>query len=223
MTAPAFVLEAETATYAATTPKTTAAFNILSLDVLVTYAMVESNSALTISNSGTALAWTQQQLVAVAGFCWVSIWTHVVSQSRAAVTVSLASGGAGNFGGDLLLFRGSDGVGASSKANAAGAAPTLNLTTTTPNSAILVANADFTAGTGSRTWRTGAGALTETTFANVAAAYTAYGGYHADAGSIGTYAVGLTAPSQTYSIAAVEIKSTNLAIINVPVRQRLRG
>jgi hypothetical protein len=99
----------------------------------------------------------------------------------------------------------------------------LNLTTTAANSTIVVANADFTAGTGARTWRTGAGALTETTFATVAAAYTVYGGYHADAGPIGTYAVGLTAPSQTYSIAAVEIKSSVPGSALIPRAMRLRG
>ena len=65
-----------------------------------------------------------------------------------------------------------------------------------------------------RTWRTNAGALTETSYydyawpdAFVGGYYTVYGGYHADAGAASTYAVGLSAPGgQFYSIAAVEVK-----------------
>ena len=224
MSAPAFILEAETSTFTATTPKTTAAFNILGRDVLVAYAMSEnSTTVLTISNSGTALAWIQQQVVAVSGFCWLSIWTHEVTQSRAGLTVSLASGGTGSFGGDVLLVRDSAGVGASAKANAVGAAPTMNLTTTVPNSLVVVANADFTAGSGARTWRSNAGTLTETTYVVSAGLYTAYGGYHADAGPVATYAVGLTAPSQTYSIAAIEVKGYTPPIIMTYWRVRLRG
>ena len=112
------------------------------------------------------------------------------------------------FGLNVLTFRSSDGVGASSKDNVASGAPTLNLTTTQANSAIVVANGDWSATDGaSRTWRTNAGALTEKTYDFQSAQFTVYGGYHADAGAIATYAVGLSAPgAQKYSIAAVEVK-----------------
>lgn len=223
MSAPAFILEAETAWNTATTPKTTAAFNILQGDVLVAYAETDdSSTTVNISNSGLALAWTLQQAVAVAGFSWVGAWTHVVAQSRAAVTVSFAGVGGGFFGGNVLLIRGSDGVGASSKTNGSGA-PTLNLTTTRADSMIVVANADFAVGTGARTWRTGAGALTETTFAN-AVNMVVYGGYHVNAGAVGTYAVGLSAPAgQTYSIVAVEVFGDEPPSISKFYRMRFRG
>jgi hypothetical protein len=223
VSAPAFILEAETVYNIATTPKTTAAFNILQGDVLVAYAMTDSDTTtVTISNSGLALAWTLQQSVLVTGFSWLGIWTHVVAQSRAGVTVSFAGVGGGFFGGDVLLIRGSDGVGASSKTNGSGA-PTLNITTTRPNSMIVVANVDFAVGTGARTWRTGAGALTETTY-SAATNMTVYGGYHADAGPAGTYAVGLSLPTgQTYSIAAVEIFGQTPAMLLQTWRVRLRG
>lgn len=205
MSAPAFILEAETVYNTATTPKVTAAFNILQGDVIVAYVMTDSDSTTgTIANSGTALAWTLVQSVTVVGTSWVGVWTHVVSQSRAAVTVSFGAVGGGFFGGNVLLFRGSDGIGASSKTNGSGA-PTLNLTTTRANSAIVVPNVDFAVGSGARTWRANAGALTEVTY-SVATNMTVYGGYHADAGPVGTYAVGLSLPvGQTYSIIAVEV------------------
>lgn len=223
MSAPAFILEAETVYNTATTPKTTAAFNVLQKDVLVAYAMTDSEATtVNISNSGAALAWTLQQAVLVTGFSWLGLWTHVVEQSRAAVTVSFAGVGGGFFGGDVLVVRGSDGVGASSKANGSGA-PTLNITTTRANSLVVVPNVDFAVGAGARTWRTGAGALTETTFAN-ATNMTVYGGYHADAGPAGTYAVGLSAPTgQTYSIAAVEVFGQVPPVVTRFYRMRFRG
>lgn len=223
MSAPAFILEAETAYNTATTPKTTAAFNILQGDVLVAYAETDdSSTTVNISNSGLALAWTLQQAVLVAGFSWVGIWTHVVSQSRAAVTVSFAGVGGGFFGGNVLLIRNSGGVGASAKTNGTGA-PTLDLATTRADSMIVVANADFAVGTGTRTWRTGAGALTETTY-SVATNMTVYGGYHASVGPSGTYAVGLSLPTgQTYSIVALEVWGLTPPSASKFFRMRYRG
>jgi hypothetical protein len=81
---------------------------------------------------------------------------------------------------------------------------------------------DFAVGTGARTWRANAGALTETTY-SAATNMTVYGGYHADAGPIGTYAVGLSLPvGQTYSIAAVEILSLESPIALTSRRVRTR-
>jgi hypothetical protein len=226
MSAPAFILEAETA-YSATTPKTTAAFNILQKDVLVTYGLSgDDGTAIAISNSGLALAWVQQQLVFVVDFGWTAIWTHEVTQSRAAVTTTLtSSGGAAVYGGDALLFRGSDGIGASSKTNNASGAPSLSLTTTVANSAIVVGIVDWSALDGAgRTWRTGAGAFTETTYSTTVGQMTCYGGYHADAGPIGTYTVGLTAPgAQKYAIVACEVRSSVPGTALMPRRMRMRG
>jgi hypothetical protein len=223
MSAPAFVLEAETVFNTAITPKTTAAFNVLQGDVLVAYSITDFNgTTVAISNSGVALAWTLQQSVVITNFCWVGLWTHVVTQSRASVTVSFTATGGGFFGGNVLLIRGSAGVGASSKTNGTGA-PSLNLTTTRTDSLIVVANGDFDALATARTWLTGAGALTEVTY-NSNANMTAYGGYHASAGPIGTYAVGLSAPTpQSYSIVAVEVFGLEPPLVFTPRHLRLRG
>lgn len=224
MSASAFILEAETA-YSTTTPKATAAFNILQQDVLVAYGLSANNTTpVAISNSGIALAWTQQQVIAVASFGWTGIWTHVVTQSRAAVTITPSSTGVETWGLDLLIFRDSGGVGASSQTNNASGAPTLNLTTTAANSTIVVASTDWSAVDGaSRIWRANAGPLTETTYFTNIAAYTAYGGYHADAGPIGTYAVGLTAPTpQKYATVAVEVKGLVPGSTLIPRIMRMR-
>jgi hypothetical protein len=224
MSASEFILEAETA-YSVTTPKTTAAFNVLQGDALVAYGVAaDSATTLAISNNGTALVWTPKEAVLAASFCPVYIWTHVVSASRAGLTVTLTSVGGNTYGGDLLLFRDSGGIGASSQATSASGAPTLNLTTTTANSVIVVVNGDWASVDGAaRVYRTNAGALTETSYVFATGSFTVYGGYHADAGPIGTYAVGLTGPAaQKYAMAAVEVLglTPGITLLSRPMRTR---
>lgn len=211
MPAPTLVTEVETAWNSATSPKTTASISVQVGDVLVAYAAQENTSGTisTPTNSGTALTWTLRQSVDVADFCEVRVWTATATAAES-ITVSFGSSGGVWFGGAVQVWRDSDGVGASSAANADGAAPSVNITTTQANSAIAVCNGDWNASDGaSRTWRANAGSLTETTYFRDSAHYSVYAGYHADAGAIGTYAVGLTAPAaQKYSIVAVEIKGS---------------
>jgi hypothetical protein len=92
-------------------------------------------------------------------------------------------------------------------------APSLSITTTQDNSAIVVANGDWNATDGaSRTWRTAGSSATENTYFRDSTRYTAYGAYHADAGTAGGKTVGLSAPGgQKYSIIAVEVKGTAAA------------
>jgi hypothetical protein len=206
--APTFIQEAETVWNNATTPKTTASFNVQAGDILAAYAITNQNAgSATLGISGGSLTWTLQQRVAVSSYDEVAIWTTTVDSDKS-MTVSFTCNGTYYFGGNVFTFRGSDGVGASSKTNIASGAPTLNITTTQAKSAVVVTNGDWVPVDGaSRTWRTGAGALTEQTYSYVASNYTVYGGYHADAGAVGTYAVGLSAPTgQKYSIVAAEVK-----------------
>ena len=205
---PTFVNEYETV-WTTASPKTTASFSVQAGDILVASAMSEDGS-ITASISGGSLTWTQQQVVNASGYGWLSIWTATVDADKTMSVTFTRTAGSSNYGGNVYQFRNSSGIGASSKANVASGAPTLNLTTTQANSAIVVSNDDWTAKTTARTWRTIAGALTERSYATVSGAYTIYSGYHANAGAIGTYAVGLTAPTgQKYSIAAVEVKGSS--------------
>jgi hypothetical protein len=210
-TPPTFIQEAET-DWDYDSTKTTSNFDVQTGDILVAYSIIENGSDDDVSVSGGSLSWTQQEVISEGAFqVWVSIWTATVDSDKT-MNVSFESSGALQFGGNVLTFRNSDGVGASAQNdNGYGSgAPSVNITTTQANSAIVVANGDWNAYSGSsRVWRTNAGTLTEQsyyydTFPNL---YTAYGGYHADAGSIGTYAVGLSSPSnQRYGIVAVEVK-----------------
>jgi hypothetical protein len=206
VTAPSFVSENEVSSWSTTTAsKATSSFSVQSGDVLVAYGMTE-DSPNGLSISGGSLTWTQQQLVNASSYGRAYVWTATAS-STTSITVTFTRSGSGQYGGDVLVFRGSGGIGASAKTNTTGA-PSLSLTTTLANSAIVVASVDWNAvGGGSRTWRTGAGTLTETTYATDPAHGTFYGGYHANAGTVGAKTLGLSAPSgQQYSIVAVEVK-----------------
>ena len=213
MAAPSFIQEAETAWNSTTSPKTTASFNVVAGDILVAFAAVENGlegSVALTHTGGAGMPFTAKQTLVptpAGNWAWLWLWTSVVDSNKS-MTVTFTRAGSNWFGGNVLTFRGSDGVGATSGTNTTGA-PTLNLTTTQDNSAIVWALVDFAAAAGTRTARTAAGAFTSQTAFLDAAHYGVYGGYHADAGAIGTYAVGQSAPSgQTYAIAAVEITGT---------------
>jgi chitodextrinase/lysophospholipase L1-like esterase len=207
---PTFIQEAETV-WDTNTTKTTAAFNVQTGDILVAYAVAEdSNGTTSLAISGGSLTWTNRQTVNVSQFTYVGLWTATVDTNKS-MSVTFSSSnvpGGGLFGGDVLTFRGSDGVGASVKSNSSGTA-SVNLTTTQTNSAIVVANSDWNAATGSRIWMNNAGTISEQSYNFISGRYAVYGGYHADSGAVGTYNVGLSAPTgQKYSIVALEIKGS---------------
>lgn len=181
-------------------------------NILVAIAMSE-DAGTTIAISGGP-TWTLAQSHTVASNCTCYIWTATAGSGS--ITPTFTPGGSnGNqvFGANVLEFSGSDGVGASNKAQTTGA-PSLSVTTLQDNSAIVVANADYLATDGtSRTWRTvnsitpSSGGGTEPTYFRSSANYTVYAAYYSDAGTAGAKTVGLSAPTgQQYSIIGVEVK-----------------
>lgn len=207
---PNYVQEAETVWNSNANPKTTGSFNVQAGDVLVAYGGAESGgSSAALNVSGGSLTWNLEKNIGnSASDALAYIWTAVVDTNKSmTVTFTRSGGGTQDFGGNVLTFRNSGGVGASVSKRGTGA-PSVNITTTQNNSAIVVFNADWAAADGgSRAWRINGGALTEASYTYLAGVYTIYGGYHVNAGPIGTYAVGLTAPNtQDYSMVAVEIK-----------------
>jgi hypothetical protein len=206
---PAFIQEAETAFNSTTSPKTTGSFNVQANDILVAFSMAQDYGN-NISVSGGSLTWTNRQTIRIAGYCQMLIATALVDVDKS-MTVSFTKNASDTywFGGNCLTFRGSGGYDTSSKTNVASGAPTLNITTGAANCVIVVANADWNAVDGaSRVWRTNAGAFTEQTYDFQVGTYTSYGGFHANAGAAGTYAVGLSAPGgQHYAIVALSLLS----------------
>jgi hypothetical protein len=225
MSAPAFVVEVGTP-YNATSPKTTAPVNIVVGDMIVVYAVTADESAtVTLTNSGLALAWTQEQVINITDFCWVSIWTHRVTQTRSSVTFTLTRVGITTVfaGGTALVFRGSNGVGASAQTTNASGAPALDLAVG-QHSAVVAVVGDWARVDGAaRVWRTNAGTLTQVTYSRDATQLTVYAGYHPNAGEADTYTLGLSAPGgQKYAIAAVELlgQEPSLTYVAQPVYMR---
>jgi hypothetical protein len=218
---PIFIQKVETAWADGITPKTTPAFNVQIGDVLVAYSMVETydttaghipNSP-SISDSSGTMTWILQQSIVVQDYAQVLVWTAIVDVSKnISVSFSLVQGAyLADFGGSVLTFRGSNGIGNVTQAiSIIDGAPTLNIATTQANSSIVVTNCDWNALDGTtRSWLLSAGTFIEQTYAFVSALYTIYGGYIDDAGSMATKTVGLTAPTgQKYSIIAVEVKGS---------------
>lgn len=210
MAAPSFVTEAENGWgRGAGTTLTTPSFDALNGDVLVAIAGNEgSGGALSISNNGAALTWTSQRNVA--GNTRTVIWTTVLTVDRSGLTVTLTTTASGQGRGiNVLVFRGSDGIGNSNQASGL-STPSLSLTTTQNNSAIVAIDTDWNAASGTPTWNTSsAGSFTQQSSFFNGAIYGAYGGYYSDAGTAGAKTVAMTAPTgQDCAFAAVEVKGS---------------
>lgn len=209
MAAPTFVAEYETAWNNNTNPKVTDAFNAQAGDLLVCIGMSEDQAypLATPTNTQGALTWTLRQSVVVAAYSTVYVWTATVDANKTGMTVSVGRTGGGWHGINVVHWRGSSGIGASAKANASGA-PSVSLTTTQADSAVVVANADWNALATARTWRTVGVAATEVSY-SATGNYTVYAAYHSNAGPAGAKTAGLSAPTgQKYSIVAVEVLGT---------------
>jgi hypothetical protein len=206
MAAPTYVAEYESDWNTTTTPKTQSV-TVSAGDVIVIVAVTADQSTMLNTPTGGGLTYVPLQSIAVGTYCAVSAWGVEVAAGQTFTLSCSRSATANMWGFNCIRFSGSDGIGASFKTNVASGAPTLNATADGANSAWVVVNGDWNAADGaSRTWRTNAGALTERTYFRDSSNYTVYGGYHADAGSATTDAVGLSAPSgQKYAIIAVEV------------------
>jgi hypothetical protein len=191
-----------------TTPQTTSVTTAVG-DTLVAIGLSEAgtNTALTTPTGGTGLTWTLRQSD-VASFEGAWLWTAPAVTAET-FTFSLARGAtARQWGFNVLRYTGVSAVGASNKATFNPGTPTVVLTTTQANSAIVLGIADTSAKDGaSRVWLTSAGSFTEQSYAFSSTIYTAYVGWHPNVGAVGSKTVGLSAPtSQTAGILAVELK-----------------
>lgn len=218
MAAPTFVQEAETAFNNATTPKSTVSMTNLVGDILVALASVENGDSTAAPTTLTGETFTaQENLGQNAANCRIDARTAVIGSAGTGETASIArtAGAAGNwFGGNVLTFRGSDGIGAAESNQTVGTSgPTLAITTTQANSAIAMIVADFNAVDGaSRVYRQVNGSdPVELTYFRDSSHFTVYVAYYADAGAVGAKTVGLSAPSQAWTIAAIEVKGSAAA------------
>lgn len=216
MAAPTFVASYSSAYSTTTTPKTLSVTTQAG-DVLVVYGGVENGNTDLSSPSGNSISFTLQQSVAING-SWANayIWAGTDTTGGTNWTLSCTVTDAWQWGFTCLVFRNSDGIGASSAANASSGNPAAAITTTQANSALVAFNADWNVVNGSsRTWNT-INSITPTNgnglerdYAFVSSHWTSYGAYWNDVGASGSKTVGLSAPAgQKWSIVGVEVKGS---------------
>jgi hypothetical protein len=200
------------------TPKT-AAVAVVNGDILVVTAWT-SDSANTLSTptDGSLTYALAKKVEGVGSRCNVYIWT-APSLSTQSLTVSVArSAGSGRFGFGVQKFGANGGVGASNNANSASGTPSVGLTTTGANSAIVGVAADWNGADGAtRAYLTVNTSGTEETYDFQTGSYTSYGWYHSDSGAAGAKTVGMSAPTQAWSIVVAEISGTGGAAPAGPV------
>jgi hypothetical protein len=211
-TPPTLVSTTSTAWDTTTTPKSTASISVQTGDILVVRGVTE-NSTFTLSTpTGGSLTYNLEQSSTASSNTATYLWTATAS-STTSFAVSCASSGGGNYGISVNLWRGSDGVGLSSKTTGSGG-PSLTYSTGTDNSAIDMIVGDWNAIDGtSRTYRTVnsitpvSGGSGEGAYNRMVSKYTIYSAYWTDAGALGSKTVGVSAPvGQAYTVLAVEIK-----------------
>jgi hypothetical protein len=243
MTAPSLI--SVTATSYSTTgvlSKATASISVTAGDILVAKAAMESGwntgSAadvnITVSDSA-GNTWTRKQELAHTGasaddtVSYVTAWTAVAA-ATGSTTVTFAQAGATNtakhFGGEVDVWRGSNGVGATNVANngTGSGAPSVSITTTQDNSALSGIVADWNATTGTDTWTTTAGTPINRSDFSDGASYGVHTATYADVGATGSKTVGMSAPAtQRYGIIVVEIKGAAAAttVVGMPRGGRL--
>lgn len=207
--APTFIAEYELDWTSLTTPKTTAAFDVQTGDILLVCQIKEGPDGTAGTPTGGTLTYNLLETVDAANLCELRIWSAVVDANKN-MTVQISDSGSLRFAANILHFRGSSGIGAAESTSGLDAVPQIAITTTLANSAIVVFTDDFEASGTSPTWVTAtAGALTQVTFSTGGGAYTIWGGYHANAGAIGAKTVGLSVPTgPDFTIGAVEVKGT---------------
>jgi hypothetical protein len=217
MKAPTFVNSYSTSWITTTTPKTVSVTTQAG-DIVVVYGGIENGGGGIMGTpTGNNIVFTLQQSIHIT-VAWADayLWTGIDRVGGTNWTLSNSLVGSLEWGYDCLVFRDSTGIGVSAKTNVNSGAPSLGLTTTMDNSAVVMFNIDWSAQDGAtRTWRTvngitpSAGNSLERDYARSAAAHTIYGGYYNDAGTAGAKTVGISAPgSQIYSIVAVEVLGT---------------
>lgn len=223
MAAPTFVAQYATAFNIDTTPKTAmSAVSINSGDVLVGMTARENGKdsiAPNFTENGSA-AWIQQQISPILNEDWTAerVLTYTATSGES-LTVTITSSDYPWFGGNVVRFSGSDGVGESNIATGTSGSPSVSLTTTQANSAIVVMCGDWNAVSGTQTFTNN--------FSGTATALTDYPGdnarygvamaYFADAGAIGSKTVGMSAPTgQKWTIIAVEVKGSAGTVTVLP-------
>lgn len=222
MAAPTFVAQYATEFNMNAIPKTAMdAVAITSGDVLVAVgAKINDLYDIAVTENGRASFITQQS-IDLSDYSEVAVYTYIAPSSET-ITVTFTGNPYNLFGGNVIRFSGASGIGASSKANADSGSPSVSITTTQANSAIVVVVGDLNAVSGTQTFTSNGGAGSPTLLTGHPGDGAYYGvgiAYYPDAGTAGAKTVGMSAPTgQWWSIIAVEVKGTAGATGSLPPR-----
>lgn len=231
MAAPTFVAEYETAWNTGTTPKTVSVTTAVG-DVLVISSGVEANSTAIAAPTGGTPTYALQETLSPASFCALRAYTALTGITAQTYTLSQTTdSGTTWWGFNCLRFSGSSGIGAAESGSGNGTAPSLAITATQDDSALVVFCYDWNAADGaSRAWQAvngttpTAGNGFEVSYFRDGSHYTVYGAYYPNAGVAGAKTVGLTTPSQKWVLSAIEVKGTASAATSLPAfRPRRMG
>jgi len=206
---PTYLTDYDSGVTSTTTPHTASVTTAVG-DVLVCTAGTGRNTGtLGTPTGGTSLTWTNKlAITATANQCALYIWTATATTAETFTCSIARSGTTESFAFNVCRFSNVVALGNTVSAQpGVNGAPSLSITTINTNSAIVVVNADFNAVDGTtRTWRAGAGTLTELFYTFQSGQLTLYCGVHQNAGAAGAQTVGLTAPTgQMYTIGAIEV------------------
>jgi hypothetical protein len=211
----------------ATTPKlapTASTFAVGVGDKIVVEAVNESNSATfgasptnAAGTSPATITWASVDAAGTTGsFCRAGSWVGTVTVAGN-VQVSLTSAVSALFYGIIVwafTAAGTSGQGTHASGTGTGSGPSsLPAAAWSANSFVCGLIGDFSAGPigtlgTTRVYRANIGAATEDTATNTDGNYTVYAWHHADSGAGGSVAVGMTLPTQTWTLVAVEILGT---------------
>lgn len=213
MAAPTYINAAETATWASTTtPRSTGTLSAAVGDVILAFAASENaNGTNQITQTGSGVTLTLLQDHFASGEAEIDGAAGVVA-GAGNVASSIANSAGNQFGGVILQFRGSDGVGASGEIATPNNATShaFDVVTTQANSAIGFMFADWNAIDPASIAETvsisGVGAATSVTPVYTAGHYTVYYGYFADVGAAGTKTLTFTSGATNTTITAVGIE-----------------
>ena len=183
---------------------------------------LNTNNTPITTPTGNSLSFALQQSIIVSNNATAYLWSATDPTGGSNWTLSATCTAGNDWGISCMVFRNTNGLGNTTKANASGA-PSATLPLTSNNSSIVVFNADWNAVDGStRTWSTvngitptAANAL-ELSYTFASGAYTVYEAYYNDTGSLSSATVGLSAPTgQKYSLVTAEILGQTTAAANI--------
>jgi hypothetical protein len=205
--APILVATYGSSTYTATSggsgTRTTTGITVEVGDVLVLVGGTQDVAVtLATPTGGTGFTWTLQQSVLATSYCATYIWTAVATVAQTfTLSQVCTSVNTGIFYNLLYRFASAGGVGTAVAAHASTGTPSLNITTTTQDSAIVIINNDWVPVDGATR------AFTEEFYYYGSTTATFYSGYYPDVNAPGVKTVGMTAPAgQGWALIGIEVK-----------------